>query len=132
MLAINWRWLSNSNNGNYCPRPARRLRQVTIIPAISTPMLIDIKSYLNFKPRMVAAKEPVQAPVAGSGMATSNTRPIRLYLSITLLRCLVRSNSQYNIRLKHPILLSTLEVLPKNNRISGTGNRFPMMANRRA
>jgi len=59
------------------PTQPRRLRQVTIIPAISIPIEIDKKACLNFKPKRTAANEPVQAPVAGKGIATNNARPIR-------------------------------------------------------
>ena len=93
---------------------------------------IDKKAYLNFRPKRTAASEPVQAPVTGRGTATNNTKPIRSYLSITLPRRLVRSKSQRNILLKRPILLSNLEAALRNARIKGTGNRLPMIANRRA
>jgi len=36
------------------------------------------KACLNLMPKIVAASEPVQAPVTGRGTATNSTRPIRL------------------------------------------------------
>jgi hypothetical protein len=59
------------------PTQPRRLRQVTIMPAINIPIEIDNKACLNFKPKRTAATEPVQTPVTGRGIATNSIRPIR-------------------------------------------------------
>jgi hypothetical protein len=114
------------------PLQPRRLKQVTITPAINIPIRIDKKAYLNFKPKRTATIEPVQAPVNGRGMATNNAKPIRSYLSTVLPRFLVRSENRDSIRLKMGILLRSLEVVLKNNRIKSTGNKLPMIANERA
>ncbi len=107
-------------------------RQVTIIPAMSTPMKIDKIACLNFRPKRTASSEPVQAPVTGKGIATNNARPIRSYLSTSLPRFLVCSKSQFKIRSKRPILLSSREAVLRNNKMKGTGNILPMIANRKA
>ena len=97
-----------------------------------TPMKIDNSACLNFIPKIIAASEPVQAPVTGKGIATNNTNPIRLYLSISFPRRLVRSLSQSSHLLKIPILLRRLEIVLKSNRRKGTGIRLPLIAMRRA
>ncbi len=107
-------------------------RQVTIMPAMSTPIKIDNMACLNFKPRSTASSEPVQAPVIGKGIATNNARPMPSYLSISFPRFLVRSKSHFKIRSKKAILLSSREAVSRNSRMKGTGNILPIMANRKA
>ena len=114
------------------PAQPSKERQVTIMPAMNTPIKIDRKACLNFKPKRTAVSEPVQTPVAGRGIATNNAKPIRSYFSTTLPCLLVRSKIQCNIRSTKPILLSSLDVILRNKRRKGTGNRLPMIANTKA
>ena len=86
-------------------------------PAIQTPMKIDNRACLNLISKIVAASEPVQAPVTGKGIAINNASPIRLYLS-TIFPCrLVRSSSQWNHLLKMPILLRHLDIAPREAKL---------------
>ena len=105
---------------------------MTMAPAIHTPAKIDNKACLNFIPKIVAASEPVQAPVTGRGIATNRVKPIRLYLSTTLPRRLVLSSSQRSHLLKMPVVLRRRETAPKNNSSKGTGIWLPIIASRRA
>ena len=114
------------------PSQPSRLRQVTMTPAIKTPIKIDKKAYLKFKPKRTAASEPVQAPVIGRGMATNSARPIRSYFSIIFPRRLVRSKSQFRNLSRRAILPNHLVMASRNSRIKGTGSRLPMIASSRA
>ena len=86
-------------------------------PAIHMPMKMDNRACLNLISKIVAAIEPVQAPVTGRGMATNNTSPIRLYLSTIFPRRLVRSSNQWNHLLKMPILLRRLDIAPREAKL---------------
>ena len=90
---------------------------VTMPPAIHMPIKINSKACLNSTLKIVAASEPVQAPVIGRGTATNKAKPMRLYLSTIPPRRLVRSSSQLNQLLKIPILLRRREIVFKNNKI---------------
>ena len=110
----------------------RRVAPVTMPPAINTPIEIDNIACLKLSPKSTAAREPVQAPVIGRGIATNNVRPIFSYLSIILPRFRACSKRNSSILLKIPILLKGLDIALRNNRIKGTGNRLPIIARRKA
>jgi len=101
-------------------------------PAIHMPEKIHSRACLKSILEIEATSEPVQAPVIGSGMATSITSPSCLYLSTTLPRRRASSSSQLNHRLKMPILFRRWEIALKNSRSRGTGIRLPMIASNRA
>lgn len=108
----------------------RTVTQVTMAPAIRTPAIIDIKECLNFRPIRKARREPVQAPVIGSGIATKSTRPNRSYLSTISPRRLVMARNHWiNLSRKRTLLNSEI-MASRNLRRKGTGNTFPIKLNR--
>ena len=73
-----------------------KLAQVTINPAIITPLVIIGKAYPNRIPNKNAATEPVQTPVPGRGIATKNNKNNAPYFSYrsSCLRVLWKSHSK--------------------------------------
>ena len=53
-----------------------------ITPAIITPTRAESRDFQNFISNNAATRVPVQAPVAGRGMATKSARPQKAYFSI--------------------------------------------------
>ena len=114
------------------PTQPRRHRQVTIAPAIITPQKMEKKAWLNLSPKMKAATEPVQAPVAGSGIATNNISPMRSYFLITVPRRRACLKTQLTSLLPISTLQITLVSDSKNNNRIGTGSMLPITAKPKA
>lgn len=89
------------------------------------------KAYLNLTPKRKAAKLPVQAPVAGRGMATNNTKakaPNLLNFGPCFLR--VRAKSQLKKRSKSGTLRRSSAALSRYSKMNITGMMFPITARR--
>ena len=114
------------------PTQPRRHRQVTIAPAIITPQKMEKKAWLNLSPKMKAATEPVQAPVAGSGIATNNISPMRSYFLITVPRRWACSKTQLTSLLPISNWLIALVSDSQNNNRTGTGSMLPIIAKPKA
>jgi len=85
------------------------------------------RELLNFILNIAAAKEPVQAPVVGNGMATNSTNPQNSYFStIFALHFVLSSNQLKNLRRKGSLL--NLSLIGENNKSSiGTGRMLPII-----
>ena len=125
--------LTNSNLIGYDLNNENPLQDIklTIIAAIITPSVIARKALVNLILKMLAAKEPVQAPVVGNGIATKRIRPINSYFSIRVVLRLVLSSSQLKNFEKKDRVLNFLVIGEKTKSRIGTGRIFPITEKRK-
>ena len=76
---------------------------VTTTPAMITPASMARKAFLNLNPKIKAAAQPVQAPVAGNGMPTKMASPMEPYFSNSAL-CFLCVLSNNHVKKISPIL----------------------------
>ena len=71
-----WYFKNYTLCNKYCIPPlATAVIDKTIIPAVSTPIMIGGIAFLGGKFKKLAIREPTQAPVPGSGIATNRNSP---------------------------------------------------------
>lgn len=98
-----------------------------MIPAIITPIPIQIEAQLLLIPKRKLTTQPVHAPVAGSGIATNKMSPIAPYFSIKLLFLLVRINNHEKKRsASFDFLLKNFDTVSSMSNIGITGSMFPI------
>ena len=100
---------------------------VRITPAINIPMSAEIIDFQKFMLKTAATREPVQAPVAGRGMATKSATPQKAYFSTLPRFFSAFAKSQFATLLKN--LTFEFDIQRKialiKSRIKGTGIKFP-------
>ncbi len=91
------------------------------------PIEIARKAFLNFILNIVAAKEPVQAPVVGNGMATNKIKPKNSYFSTRVALRLVLSSSQLKKPEKKDSFRNLSLIGEKRQSNIGTGSILPII-----
>ena len=97
--------------------------------AITMPRSTAGNAFLNLTPRREAIREPVQAPVPGSGIPTKSTSPQNSYFSICPLLPMALFSSFSTRGRKSLVCFSQLKIGVIRSRIKGTGMIFPITQN---
>ena len=103
--------------------------KVTIVPAITIPTAISRMAFRAGIPKTHDAREPVQAPVIGNGIATRNTRKTGPYLANWLL-CVCSSDAARQSSIfvrKVGYLRSQIAPICRHGTSSNTGRRLPII-----
>ena len=87
--------------------------------------------YLNLSLNSIATTQPVQAPVAGNGIATKIASPIASYLSTILALFFVLSKNQSKNFFKGPHLLKNSLIGLKKRSSGITGMELPTIAKKK-
>ena len=95
-----------------------------ITDASAIPSSTAGNAFLNFMPSSAASREPVHAPVPGSGIPTNNTSPQNSYFSTCSRLLKARASIFSTMGRKVFVCLSQLKIGVINSRMNGTGIIF--------